>query len=110
MGKWHGFRHPERNASQITAPPPRHHDRCARRRVFFWAACLGLLLIFLNVLSGIISSPLASAISTPATIQLKGSPSHPNKMSPTAGSKSLTRSSTPASPGQRIPSNSATTA
>jgi RHS repeat-associated protein len=71
--------------------------------MFFWAACLGLLLIFLNVLSGIISSPLASAISTPSSIQLKGSPSHPNKMSPTAGSKSLTRASTPASSNSPTP-------
>ena len=30
-----------------------------KRRPWFWAACLGLLLIALNVISGIIDSPLA---------------------------------------------------
>jgi RHS repeat-associated protein len=43
------------------------------------------------------------AVSTPSSIRLKGSPSHPNKMSPTAGSKSLTRSYTPGAPGTQKP-------
>jgi len=49
------------------------------------------VLIFLNVVSGILGSPLAYALSRPGTIQLSGAPSHPNTISPTAGSTSHTR-------------------
>jgi RHS repeat-associated protein len=94
--------HQERDTSQMLDPLPRQRGYTTRR-AFFWAACLGLLLIFLNVLSGIISSPLAYAVPAPSTIQLKGSPSHPNKMNSTAGSRSLTRSYTPGAPGPQPP-------
>lgn len=74
-----------------------------RSRLFFWAACLGLVLIFLNVVSGIVGSPLAYARSGPGTIQLKGAPSHPNTSSPTAGSTSHARAYTPAPLGSQPP-------
>jgi hypothetical protein len=73
------------------------------RRLFFWAACLGLFLVFLNVLSGMIDSPLAYAQGGPATIHLKGDPSHPNTISPTAGSTSHTRAYAPAAMGSQPP-------
>src|SRR5579883_1299636 len=73
-------------------PPPRRHMRIRMRRLFFWATCLGLVLICLNIISGIMDSPLAYAVPLPSHILLKGAPSHPNKMSPDAGAQSLTHS------------------
>ncbi|HEU5383590.1 MAG TPA: RHS repeat-associated core domain-containing protein [Ktedonobacteraceae bacterium] len=85
-----------------SVPAKRRHLR-PTRRVFFWAACLGLFLTLLSVLSGFIDSPLAYAVPLPATIHLKGAPSHPNTLSPTAGSTSLTRTYTPAPMGSQPP-------
>ncbi len=70
----------------IALPPPQYstdsrligtHPRTYARKtrtIYFWAACLGLLLVFLNVLSSIIDSPLAYAASTPHAITLQGAP------------------------------------
>src|SRR5579883_1929728 len=73
-------------------PPPRRHMRIRMRRLLFWATCLGLVFICLNIISGIMDSPLAYAVPLPSHILLKGAPSHPNKMSPDAGAQSLTHS------------------
>src|SRR5260221_18876 len=63
-------------------------------RWFTLALLLALILIGLNVLSGVIDSPLALAASTPSQVLLKGGPSTPNHMSPTGGSQSLTHPAT----------------
>lgn len=78
--------------------PPRRPRWVTKRpsRIFFCSTCLGLLLLFLNLVSGIISTPIASA--APA-VPLKGSPSTPNKMQPTSGSTSLTHAYTPGAMG-----------
>lgn len=96
--------------SSLASPEPlfrkkraRAHLIRLRRRVLYWAACLDLCLTLVNALSGIIGSPLAYAQPLPATIPLKGSPSHPNTISPTAGSTSHTRLSTPTPMGSQPP-------
>ena len=58
----------------------------------FWFTCLGLLLILLNVWSTIFSTPQAFAATVHAPVLLKGAPSKPNRISPTAGSTSSTSS------------------
>jgi len=78
------------------------HKRVTRR-IFFWAACLGLMLLFFNVLSSIMSSPLAYALPVPAAIQLKGSPSKPNTVKSTVGATSLTHLPPPAAQGSAKP-------
>src|SRR6185437_5097170 len=88
----------------MNLPPPdvrKYPHSLFRRftRPFLWLTGVGLVLIFLNVLSGIMSSPLAYALPVPATITLKGAPSTPNKMGATTGSKSLTRLPQPAKSG-----------
>jgi len=88
----------------MNLPPPdvrKYPHSLFRRftRPFLWLTGVGLVLIFLNVLSGIMSSPLAYALPVPAAITLKGAPSTPNKTSATTGSKSLTRSPQLAKPG-----------
>ncbi|HEU5231201.1 MAG TPA: hypothetical protein VFU49_25490, partial [Ktedonobacteraceae bacterium] len=84
--------------------PPRKRTRMRPGgRKFFLITCLGLLLVLLNVLSGIASSPLAFAASVSPTIQIKGSPSHPNTTSASAGSTSLTHQYTPGPLGSQPP-------
>src|SRR5579885_2058489 len=84
-------------------PPPCRTRVRVRNRLLCRAAWLGLVLIVLNVVSGIIASPLASALSRPGTIQLTGAPSHPNTISPSAGSTSHTRMYTPGPMGSQPP-------
>src|SRR5579875_2090578 len=93
---------PSRNNNTACLSPLRMHVLRVRRLVF-WAAWLGLLLIALNVISGIIDSPLAYAQPTPSTVLLKGAPSHPNTVSPTAGSASLTHAASQAGSGAATP-------
>src|SRR5689334_16803883 len=59
-----------------------------RKRGACWLVVLGLFLMVLNLGSPFLST--ASAAPLPATILLKGSPSKPNTISPTAGSTSVT--------------------
>src|ERR1700738_1707204 len=61
--------------------------RTLQRRIF-WFTCLGLLLILLNVWSTIFSTPQAFAATVHAPVLLKGAPSKPNLISPTAGASS----------------------
>lgn len=94
---------PGRSSRETIPLRPRRARKRVPRRLLWGAAYLGLLLVFLNVLSGSISSPLAYALPAPSTIRLQGSPSHPNTMSPTAGSTSHTRFYTPGAPGTQKP-------
>lgn len=97
MRVWLQSRQKERD--QVLPLKPHRWTRCARS-VFFWHFYLGVILLLFNVLSGIISAPLANA--APA-ITLTGSPSTPNKLDPTAGSTSLTHVYKPGAPGTQKP-------
>ena len=76
----------------------KHKYRTIQRRMF-WFTCLGLLLILLNVWSTIFSTPQAFAATVHAPVLLKGAPSKPNLISPTAGSTSSTHTYQPAPQG-----------
>ncbi len=80
----------------LVVRPPGQRRRLTRRVI--WFASLGLLLLLLNLGSTILSTPQAYAAVRPPVV-LKGAPSKPNVVSPTAGSTSLAQPSHPAPEG-----------
>jgi hypothetical protein len=87
---------------RMIVPPPQRRTRMTRRP-FFWPACLGLLLLALNVWSNVFSIPQVYAATATSAILLKGSPSKPNRVNPTSGSTSKTRLYHPGAPGSAMP-------
>src|ERR1019366_10410094 len=93
--------------NQMLLPPPIYTNNrfiippCQHRRIpchIAWFACLGLLLLVLNVWSTLLSTPQAFAAVRPPVV-LKGAPSKPNRISPTAGTTSSTSQYHPAPEG-----------
>ncbi len=88
---------PVSSHDRLDAHPPRQRRRITRR--VFWFTSLGLFLLLLNVWSTIFSTPQAFAATVHAPVVLKGAPSKPNRINPTAGTTSAASSYQPAAQG-----------
>src|SRR5579885_3306275 len=87
---------PGRPAGKQTTTLLPQERRRLPRRAFVWFTYLSLFLVTLNFVGSWLDVPQAYAA---PTITLKGAPSKPNHISPTAGTASRTRSPAPITPG-----------